>query len=127
VEAGNHSARILLITDLNSRIPVGLGPHGDPALMTGTNGADPQLLYWSPDQPPAEGEMVLSSSAGGAFPPGLPIGVVHYDVQNKPEVLPLADLERLRLLRVFIYPSSQPELNPVGNTGKPALKPHRVP
>jgi len=125
VEAGNHSARILLITDLNSRIPVGLGVHGAPALMTGTNGPDPQLLYWSPGQPPAEGDMVLSSSAGGAFPPGLPIGVVHYSAQNEPEVLPLADLDDLRLLRLFIYPTSQPELTPIVKTAKPAAKPHK--
>jgi rod shape-determining protein MreC len=127
VEAGSHSARILLITDLNSRIPVALGPHGVPALMTGTNGPDPQLLFWSTDQPPAEGDMVLSSALGGAFPPGLPIGAVHYDAQNRPEVLPLADLDRLRLLRVFIYPSSLPELTPVIEAGKRAAKPLRTP
>ena len=126
VEAGSHSARILLITDLNSRIPVGLGARGAPALMTGTNGPYPQLLYWSPGQPPAEGDMVLSSSAGGAFPSGLPIGVVHYSDQNRPEVLPLADLDDLRLLRLFIYPSTQPELQPVPQTSKPAAKPHKL-
>jgi rod shape-determining protein MreC len=120
VEAGSHSARILLITDLNSRVPVSLGVHGAPALMTGTNGADPQLLYWSPGQPPAEGDMVLTSATGGAFPPGLPIGVVHYSAQNQPLVLPLADLDDLRLLRVFIYPNAQPELTPILKSGKPA-------
>jgi rod shape-determining protein MreC len=125
VEAGSHSARILLITDLNSRIPVGLGRSGAPALMAGTNGPDPQLLYWSPDQPPAEGDMVLSSAVGGALPPGLPIGVVHYGTQNQPEVLPLADLDDLRLLRVFIYPSAQPELTPIPKAGKPAPKPRK--
>ena len=132
VEAGSHSARILLITDLNSRIPVGLGVHGAPALMTGTNGPNPQLLYWSPGEPPAEGDMVLSSSAGGAFPPGLPIGVVHYSGQNQPEVLPLANLDDLRLLRMFIYPTVQPELTLIRNTEKPAAKPlpaapHKLP
>ena len=125
VEAGADSARILLITDLNSRVPVGLGLHGAPALMAGTNGPDPQLLYWSPGQPPAEGDMVLSSSAAGAFPPGLPIGMVHYSNQNQPEVLPLADLDDLRLLRLFIYPSSQPELEPILKAAKPAARPHK--
>ncbi len=127
VAAGDQSARILLITDLNSRVPVSLGSHGAPALMTGTNGPNPRLLYWSPDQPPAEGDMVLSSAFGGAFPAGLPIGVVHYDAQNRPEVLPLAGLDRLRLLRVFIYPNSQPELTPILKTGKPAGKAPRNP
>ncbi len=118
VEAGSRSARVLLITDLNSRVPVGLGVHGSPALMAGTNGPDPQLLYWSPGQPPAEGDMVLSSSTGGAFPPGLPIGVVHYNAQNEPEVLPLADLDDLRMLRLFIYPNDEPQLTPIAKPGK---------
>jgi len=126
VEAGSRSARVLLITDLNSRIPVSLGVHGSPALMVGTNGPDPQLLYWSPGQPPAEGDMVLSSSTGGAFPPGLPIGVVHYDAQNEPEVLPLADLDDLRLLRLFIYPDDEPQLTPIAKSGR-AGKSHKQP
>jgi rod shape-determining protein MreC len=122
VEAGTRSARVLLITDLNSRIPVALGVHGSPALMTGTNGPDPALLYWAPGQPPAEGDMVLTSAVGGAFPPGLPVGVVHYDAQNDPVVLPLADIEGLRLLRLFSYPSDEPVLAPVRTTAKPAEK-----
>jgi rod shape-determining protein MreC len=113
VEAGSRSARVLLITDLNSRIPVALGASGAPALMTGTNGPDPALLYWAPGQPPAEGAMVLTSTVGGAFPPGLPVGVVHYNAQNDPVVLPLADLEALRVLRLFVYPDNLPVLTPI--------------
>ncbi len=113
VEAGSRSARILLITDLNSRIPVALGAAGAPALMTGTNGPDPALLYWAPGRPPAEGAAVLTSAVGGAFPPGLPIGVVHYNAQNDPVVLPLADMDSLRLLRLFSYPDALPVLTPI--------------
>jgi rod shape-determining protein MreC len=125
VEAGNRSARILLITDLNSRIPVALGANGAPALMTGTNGPDPALLYWAPGQPPAEGSAVLTSSVGGAFPPGLPIGVVHYDSQNDPVVLPLADLESLRLLRLFSYPDALPVLTPIPHDAAKTAVKHR--
>jgi rod shape-determining protein MreC len=123
VEAGGRSARVLLITDLNSRVPVALGADGAPALMAGTNGSNPALLYWAPGQPPAEGAMVLTSSQGGAFPPGLPVGVVHYDAQNDPVVLPLADLGALRLLRLFNYPDNLPVLTPIPHT-KPAAAPH---
>lgn len=126
VDAGSRSARVLLITDLNSRIPVAIGPKGAPALMAGTNGADPQLLYWAPGSPPAEGAMVLTSAMGGAFPPGLPVGVVHYDAQNEPVVLPLADLASLRLLRLFSYPDRLPELTPIPrNAPRPAGIRHR--
>lgn len=122
VEAGERSARVLLITDINSRIPVALGASGAPALMAGNNGPDPSLLYWAPGQPPAEGAMVLTSAQGGAFPPGLPVGVVHYDAQNNPVVLPLAGLDALRLLRLFSYPDNLPELTPIPHT-KPEAKP----
>ncbi len=124
VDAGGRAARILLITDLNSRIPVALGTKGAPALMAGTNGVDPALMYWSPGQPPQEGDVVLTSAAGGAFPPGLPIGMVHYNGQNDPVVLPLADLSALRVLRLYSYPDVAPALAPVpraaeGRPGKP--------
>lgn len=123
VEAGARAARVLLVTDINSRIPVEIGAHGDPALMAGRNSPDPALIYWSPGHPPAEGAMVLTSSQGGAFPPGLPVGVVHYDAQNDPVVLPLANLDSLRLLRLFSYPDNLPVLTPIPHT-KPAAAPH---
>jgi rod shape-determining protein MreC len=86
--------------------------------MTGTNGPEPALLYWAPGQPPAEGDMVLTSAEGGAFPAGLPVGVVHYDAQNDPVVLPLADLDALRVLRLFCYPSNEPVLAQVHGMAK---------
>ncbi|WP_298215104.1 rod shape-determining protein MreC [Acidocella sp.] len=113
VDAGSRSARVLLITDINSRVPVAIGAAGAPALMAGVNGPDPSLLYWVPGQPPAEGAMVLTSAEGGAFPPGLPVGVVHYNAQNQPMVLPLADLGALRVLRLFSYPDNLPALTPI--------------
>jgi rod shape-determining protein MreC len=118
VAAGDRSARVLLITDLNSRVPVAIGVKGEPALLVGNNGPDPSLLYWAPGDPPAEGAMVLTSAVGGAFPAGLPVGVVHYNAQNDPVVLPLADLGALRLLRLFCYPDELPQLTPIPHAAK---------
>lgn len=64
--------------------------------------------------------MVLTSAVGGAFPPGLPVGIVHYDSQNHPVVLPLANLAALRLLRLFSYPSNLPVLTPIPHAAKAA-------
>ncbi|MBU6418508.1 MAG: rod shape-determining protein MreC [Proteobacteria bacterium] len=124
VDAGSRAARVLLITDINSRIPVAIGASGAPALMAGNNDPDPLLLYWSPSQPPPEGAMVLTSAEGGAFPPGLPVGVVHYNQDNQPEVLPLADLGGLRLLRLFVYPDKLPALTPIPHASQAAAKTH---
>ena len=49
------------------------------------------------------------------------MGVVHYDTQNNPVVLPLASLDSLRLLRLFSYPDNLPELTPIPHT-KPETK-----
>lgn len=102
-EVGVRSARILLITDLNSRIPVTLENSRGRAMLMGTNGALPRLADWSSDAPPVEGERVLTSAEAGAFPAGLPVGTVHFNANKVPEVVPFARLDRLEVVRIFDY------------------------
>ncbi|HQT61553.1 MULTISPECIES: rod shape-determining protein MreC [unclassified Acidiphilium] len=103
IESGSRSARVLLITDLNSKVPVAIGPGGARAMMIGQNTGAPRLLYWAPGTPPREGAIVLTSSVGGVFPNGLPIGIVHYAGRNDPVVVPFAQMDSLRVLRIFEY------------------------
>jgi len=102
-EVGARTARALLITDLNSRIPVILEHSRAHAILVGTNGPLPHLVYWPEGSPPQEGERVVSSTEAGAFPANLPIGTVHYSAPNAPEVIPTARLDQLEIVRVFDY------------------------
>ena len=102
-EVGARTARVLLITDLNSRIPVVLESSRAHAIMVGTNGPRPRLMYWPEGVMPAEGERVVTSAEANAFPANLPIGTVHYNASNVPEVEPLAQLDRLEIVRIFDY------------------------
>jgi rod shape-determining protein MreC len=102
-EVGTRSARVLLITDINSRIPVILESSGGHAVMEGTNGAFPVLRYWPEGNVPKEGERVMTSAAAGAFPAGLPLGTVHYNADHVPQVYPEADLDHLSMVRLFDY------------------------
>ena len=102
-EVGMRSARVLLITDINSRIPVTLEGSRARSMLVGTNNARPRLMFWPEGSMPAEGERVVTSAEANAFPAGLPIGVVHYTVNNVPEVEPFARLDRLEVVRVFDY------------------------
>jgi rod shape-determining protein MreC len=52
---------------------------------------------------PAEGERVVTSAQANAFPADLPIGTVHYSANKVPEVEPLAQLDRLEVVRLFDY------------------------
>lgn len=102
-ELGARSARVLLLTDMNSRIPVTLEQSRDRAILAGSNGDVPKLLYWPEGSPPIEGERVVTSAEANAFPAGLPVGVVHYAGPHQPEVIPAARLDRLEIVRLFDY------------------------
>src|SRR3954454_15174425 len=102
-EVGARTARVLLITDMNSRIPVTLENSRGHAILTGTNAARPRLIYWAEGTMPQEGERVVTSAVAGAFPARLPVGVVHLSSANVPEVIPAALLDRLEIVRIFDY------------------------
>ena len=103
-EIGRRSARVLLITDMNSRIPVTPQSSRARALLVGDNSAEPRLDYLPDGVRPAEGERVVTSAEANAFPAGLPVGEVHYVASSPlPEVEPFASLERLELVRIFDY------------------------
>jgi rod shape-determining protein MreC len=102
-EVGSRSARVLLITDLNSRIPVILENSRAHAVMIGVNGPRPRLTFWSEGAMPQEGERVVTGTEANAFPANLPIGIVHYSAANVPEVVPAAVLDRLEMVRIFDY------------------------
>jgi rod shape-determining protein MreC len=102
-EVGSRSARVLLITDMNSRVPVTLENSRARAILAGTNNYRPRLMYWPEGVQPVEGERVVTSAEAGAFPAGLPVGVVHYNASHVPEVEPDARLNRLEVVRLFDY------------------------
>ena len=102
-EVGDRTARVLLITDMNSRIPVILETSRAHAILVGTNGVRPRLLYWPEGTPPREGERIVTSAEANAFPANLPIGTVHYTSSGAPEVEPAAMLQKLEVVRIFDY------------------------
>jgi rod shape-determining protein MreC len=102
-EVGARTARVLLITDLNSRIPVILESSRAHAILVGTNNIRPRLLYWPQGITPQEGERVVTSAEANAFPANLPVGTVHYTASGAPEVEPAAMLQKLEVVRIFDY------------------------
>jgi rod shape-determining protein MreC len=113
-EVGSRVARVLLITDLNSRIPVIMEHSGAHAILVGTNGPRPRLLYWPEASPPQEGEAIVTSAVANAFPADLPVGTVHYNSDHVPEVVPAASLEQLEMVRLFDYKLTGPTRAPIG-------------
>jgi rod shape-determining protein MreC len=102
-EVGSRTARVLLITDMSSRVPVILESSRSRAILAGTNGPLPRLLYWSEGIVPKDGERVVTSADANAFPANLPVGTVRYNAKGVPEVEPDARLYALDIVRVFDY------------------------
>ncbi len=76
VETGTGSSRIILLTDLNSRVPVLIEKSRYRAALTGDNTEYPQLSYLPLNGKATLGDRIVTSGHGGLLPPGLPVGVV---------------------------------------------------
>jgi rod shape-determining protein MreC len=105
VEAGTQSARVLLLTDVNSRVPVVLEGSRQKAIVAGTNGDLPLLKYLPADSDIKEGTRVMTSGDGGLFKPGLPLGVVTM-AAGVPSIKPYADISRLTHVRIVDFPEN---------------------
>ena len=104
VAAGNRSARILLLTDLNSRIPVMFEDSRERAILAGDNTAMPKISFLRQNARVNSGDRVVTSGHGGMLPPGLPIGVVASVAGEAIQVRPFAELDRLEFVRIIAYP-----------------------
>ena len=102
-EVGQRSARVLLLTDINSRVPVVVGDVRDRAVMAGDNAHAPELLYLGPTAKVKIGDRVNTSGQGGVFPPGLPIGVVSSVSEKGIRVKPFVDWSHMEVLRIVDY------------------------
>ena len=102
-EVGDHSARILLVSDLNSRIPVVLDDTRERAVMAGDNSDQPRLLYLRANAAVKVGERIVTGGAGGVFPPGIPVGVVASIDGGVVRVEPYAELSRLEFVRIVDF------------------------
>ncbi|MCP1334995.1 rod shape-determining protein MreC [Futiania mangrovi] len=101
VQVGRTSARVLLLTDLNSHVPVMVEQTRDRGMLTGRNAPLPRLDFLTGDTPPARGARLLTSGDGGVFPPNLPVGTVKSIDRSGAQVSLFADLERLDYVRVM--------------------------
>jgi rod shape-determining protein MreC len=102
-EVGQRSARVLLLTDINSRIPVVIERSRDQGILAGDNSDNPRLLYLSHGSLLQPGDRVVTSAAGGAFPPGLPVGVVKSTDNGVVVIQLFVDWDRMEYLRLIDY------------------------
>jgi rod shape-determining protein MreC len=98
---GQNTARVILLTDTSSRIPVTVQPSGQRALLIGDNSLAPLLDFVEAPDQVRPGDRVLTSGDGGVFPAGLVVGQIFVDPGGRMRLRIAADYERLEFLRVL--------------------------
>ncbi len=114
VEAGNRSSRVLLLTDLNSRVPVVLEQSRLRAVLEGDNTDVLRLSFLTNLDEIEIGDRVMTSGHGGIFPAGIPVGAVAAIEGDNVWVAPLVAFGKLEFVRVlrFDFPELEPVLEP---------------
>ena len=119
-EIGAWSARVLLITDLNSRIPVILEGTRTHAILAGDNTTHPYLMYLPKAATVSPGDRIVTAGHDGVFPTGLAVGRVSSIESGEIRVEPIADLDRLEYVELVdnvAQSALTPELAPAEGRG----------
>lgn len=98
---GQRTARVVLLTDTASAVPVIVQPSGQRAMLIGDNTPFPVLEFVESPDDLRPGDRVISSDDGGVFPAGLLVGEVVVTRDRRQRVRIAADYGRLDFLRVL--------------------------
>jgi rod shape-determining protein MreC len=100
IATGYGSSRVLLLSDPASRVPVLIEQAGVEGIVSGDVTGLPRLEFVPGRVPLRGGETVLTSGAGGLFPPGLPVGTIAMDEDGSARVRLFADFARLEVVAI---------------------------
>jgi len=102
VEVNFMTSRVLLLSDLNSKIPVTIEPGGIQSILSG-NGINAGVIQYAKDKMPINGEGVIyTSGTGGLLKSGIPIGKINHS-ENPNNVDFFIDFSQLRFVRILSY------------------------
>ena len=77
VEVNYTTSRVLLISDLNSKIPIILEPGNVQSILTGTGKEKGKIQYFKEEYKLGDQRIIYTSGSGGIFKAGIPIGKIN--------------------------------------------------
>ncbi len=98
---GEKTSRVILLTDVNSRVPAIILPSGQRAIVTGDNTNAPLLKFIEDPEELQPGMRIMTSGDGGLFPADILIGTYAKDPEQRARVRLAADYRRLEFVRVL--------------------------
>ncbi len=124
VEVNFFTSRVLLISDINSKIPVSVSPNDVQAIMSGDGKQNATLQYIQGTDLKNNNEdmMVTTSGAGGLFKSGILIGKINFtenSTTNNLKVNIYKDFSQLKYVKVISFSKEEKALD---QTSKDELK-----
>ncbi len=99
VDVNFFSSRVLLVSDLNSHIPIIVEPSGTHAIMSGHGQFNPTLEFLPENHNIKKDNKIYTSGKEGIFTPGVPIGKVLIK-DNQIEIQLFSDLNQITFVNV---------------------------
>ena len=102
VEVNYTTSRVLLLSDLNSKIPVTIEPGSIQSILSGDGEKSGVLLYIKDNFLIVEESIIYTSGTGGLLKSGIPIGKIIQN-ENQNNVNFFVDFSQLRYVKVSSY------------------------
>lgn len=102
-QVGQMYSKIILITDINSKIPVMVERTRVRGILSGDNTPQPKMVFIPLDAELNVGDRIVTSGVAGVFPSGLPVGKIVSVEKNNVKVRPFNNLDRLEYVRIVDY------------------------
>jgi len=104
VEVNYTTSRILLLSDLNSKIPVIIEPDGLLSILSGTGKDYGVIQYVEKNKPFTEDSIIYTSGTGGLFKAGMPIGRMNkISLNDEKKIDFFSDFSQLKFIEIFSY------------------------
>ena len=100
--AGRY-VRVLLFTDINSKIPVLVERSRERGILSGDNTTIPKLQFTALNADIRPGDMLVTSGVAGVFPAGLPVGIISRIGEDEIDVETITDIPQLEYVRIVDY------------------------
>jgi rod shape-determining protein MreC len=108
VEVNYLTSRILLLSDLNSKIPISIEPKGIQSILSGTGKKDGIIQYLKNEYNIEDSSVVYTSGSGGLFKAGVPVGKIT-NLNNESRVSFFSDFTQLNFVKIVSYQETKIE------------------
>ena len=113
VEVNYTTSRALLLSDINSKIPVLIEPQGLLSILSGSGDKNGEIQYRKDENIIEEKSIVYTSGVGGLFKAGIPVGKIAK--KNKTnlnsEIEFFSDFSQLKFVEVLLFEKEASEWN----------------